>query len=216
MTCAKPPLQVLLGESNSVRVREACERLGWGRMWCFRKINLVDSERWGFDTGIFASWDRVSAMRPGEWDGDKYMRRLERAHALGSPLLAVCPDLIAAGEASLEFSLSWRPRLPSDWPIYLAVQDGMSIELVAPVADGFTGIFMGGTDRFKNTAPEWCAWAHARGMRFHYGRCSTPKRLMWCHAFGADSVDSSQPLWSWPAFEKFQRTHLHPHPDMFP
>lgn len=205
MNCRSDPL-VLVGESTSYRIVDTCRRLGWGRMWVYRNIRPVEGERWGFDNGVFKLWDRKGPMRPEQFDADGYMRRVERAYAVGRPYLAVVPDLIAAGNASIDFSMSWRSRLPREWPLYLAVQDGMDAERVENLiaCDLFAGIFLGGSTAFKATAPMWCAMAHKYGARFHYGRCSSIKTWNRARAMGADSVDSSQMLWSWKALTAFE------------
>jgi hypothetical protein len=201
---------VLVGESTSHKVIDACERLGWGRMWVYRNIRPVAGERWGLDNGVFKHWDRAGPMRPDAFDVDGYRQRVERAERVGVPWLAVVPDLIAAGVDSLDFSLSWVERMPASWPLYLALQDGMTPELVAPHAHLFAGLFLGGSTHFKRLAPMWCSFAHARGMRFHYARCSSPRRFDWCTSFGADSVDSTQMLWSTDRFDAFKARYLNP------
>lgn len=148
-------------------------------------------------------------MKESQFDSDAYMRRLDRAYAAGTPWLAVVPDLIAAGLKSLDFSMKWKHKLPSKWPLYLAIQDGMRTEDLDGI-DGFSGIFMGGSTRFKSEGPSWCNWSHANGMRFHYARCSSPSRLVWARNYGADSIDSSQPLWSWDALSAFERAYVGP------
>lgn len=192
---------VLIGECTSHRVVEICKRDGWGRMWVYRNIRPVDKERWGFDNGVFKMWDRESAFRPEQFDAYGYLMRVDRAYAAGTPYLAVVPDLPAAGDASIDFSMTWRDKLPREWPRYLAVQDGMNAERVENlIACGlFAGIFLGGSSAFKETAGMWSAMAHKYGAKFHYARCSSIRRWRHACAVNADSVDSSQPLWSWRA-----------------
>lgn len=197
---------VLVGESTSHRIVESCTTLGWGRMWVYRNIRPISGERWGFDNGVFKTWDRTGPMRREQFDVDGYLWRVDRAHKVGTPYLAVVPDLIAAGNASLDFSLEWRTRLPREWPLYLAVQDGMDSERVENylACNLFSGIFLGGSTEFKKTAPMWCAMAHKYGTRFHYGRCSSIRAWDRACAMNADSVDSSQMLWSWKALRAFE------------
>lgn len=182
---------VMLGECDNRRIVEILRERGWGRMWVHRRIKLLPGERWGFDNGAFGHWKRGE-----EFDADAYLRRLDRALGLGvDPELAVVPDLPARGLDSLAFSLDWLDRLPA-WPWYLAVQDGMTADDVRPHLGRFAGLFLGGSTRFKTTAPEWCKFAHVAGLRFHYARCSTRRRLWYAQAIGADSLDTTQPLWT--------------------
>lgn len=205
MSFRSDPL-VLVGESTSHRIVDACRRLGWGRMWVYRNIRPIDGEKWGFDNGVFKLWDRKGPMTHDQFDADGYMRRLEKAQKVGTPYLAVVPDLIAAGNASIDFSMIWRELMPKDWPLYLAVQDGMDFERVENLIARrlFSGLFLGGSSSFKTTAPMWCDMAHKHGARFHYGRCSSVKTWERARAMRADSVDSSQMLWSWHALSAFE------------
>jgi len=116
------------------------------------------------------------------------------------PDFIVCPDLVASGRASLEFSLRWRERCESlrpDRRYYLVVQDGMTVADVSAVLQpDFAGIFVGGTVPWKfRTARAWIRLAHERGLPVHVGRCGTADKAVWCHVHGVDSFDSSQPLW---------------------
>src|SRR3972149_6145277 len=144
----------LLGETRSKEIIERLQLLGWGRMFSDAHPTPYPGEPWGFDNGAFSAW-----LNQRPFPTDRFLWRLEHALDRGTPYLAAAPDMIAQGQASLEFSLGWLDRLPK-WPWYLVVQDGMNISDVEPVLDCFAGIFLGGTTRFKSTAPEWCALAH--------------------------------------------------------
>jgi hypothetical protein len=185
---------VLVGETRSKRNLEALASLGWGRMFVVRQPSPFPFERWGFDNGAFI------AGRKGEpFPESDFLRRLEIAEKTNSdPYLAVTPDIVAGGCTSLHFSTSWRigHRLPDEWPWYLAVQDGMTVADVEPHLHLYSGIFLGGTDRFKATAYRWCKLAHAHQKKFHYARASTPGKLLSAFRVGADSCDSAFPLWT--------------------
>lgn len=152
-------------------------------------------EEWGFDNGAF---DAYSHNKP--FDTDRFLRRLEVAQQCGTPLVAVTPDIVAAGTRSLEFSWEWMASklLPADWPWYLAVQDGMTRRNVEDyIRGGWAGLFLGGTNRFKQqTAWQWCELAHEFGLKFHYGRAGTLRKLDHAKRIGADSLDSTFPLWT--------------------
>jgi len=205
-------MQILIGENTSHRVTDLVLREGWGRMWVYRKISALPNERWGFDNGVFKVWDKRGPMRADQFDEPGYLSRLARARDVGRPYLAVAPDLPAAGSDSLNFSLRWRDRL-ADWPWYLAVQDGMTTDDVAPHIAGFDGVFVGGSTPFKMTLPDWVSFAHEHGRKCHYARCTSPKRLHWAKSLGCDSIDSSQPLWSWQALRAFE--HASKQQEMF-
>lgn len=190
----------LTGATQSRRLVALLQDRGWGRMWTRDRPNPYPHEPWGFDNGAFGHWRR------GEpFNETAFLRRLERAYAVGKPYLAVAPDLVAQGPRSLDFSLAWLERLPPDWPWYLAVQDGMCRKDVAAVLYRFTGIFLGGTTFFKSTAYHWQQLAAGQGERFHYGRAGTAKRLAHALEVGADSADGTGPLWEREKMDAFLR-----------
>ncbi len=185
---------VLVGDTRSRKNIESLTALGWGRMFVTRPPRPFPFEKWGFDNGAFGAW-----IRGQPFPQDDFTRRLDEAqNAPSDPYLAVCPDIVANGCQSLEFSLKWRTGAlrEVDWPWYLAVQDGMTPNDVRPHLHLFSGIFLGGSDRFKSTAYRWCMLAHTNRLKFHYARASTPGKLLSAFKVGADSCDSSFPLWT--------------------
>lgn len=161
-----------------------------------RTIAPYKYEPWAFDNGAFADFTNGR-----EFNGDAYLRRLEVADRIGVPLFAVVPDKVAGGLESLERSLQWRERLPSDWMRYLVVQDGMKISDVSAVIHLFDGLFLGGSSRFKGTAVHWSQLAHENAKPFHYGRAGTLRKIQHALRSGCDSFDSNFPLWSMDRFK---------------
>ncbi len=183
---------LMTGDTRSRRVLERLRARGWGRMFVERRPAPFAGERWGLDNGAFVCW-----RRGVRFDEVRFARYVEVAVASATPpLLAVLPDIVGAGRESLELSLAWLERLPASLPWFLAVQDGMAPADVEPHVRRLAGLFLGGTDAFKSTARAWSAFAHARGLRFHYARASTLLRLRAAFEAGADSCDSCVPLWS--------------------
>jgi hypothetical protein len=104
----------------------------------------------------------------------------------------VLPDIVAGGERSLVFSMNWRNQIPKSCPQLLAVQDGMKPEKVGPLVGPALGIFLGGTDHFKEaTMAAWGQCARERSAYFHVGRVNTKRRISLCAAAGVDSFDGS-------------------------
>lgn len=184
---------VLLGEftTGSAKASDYLRRHGWGRLWVTRgPFFEYDGEPYGIDNGAFSAWRNGTP-----WDEAKFLRRVDAAMATGlTPILSVTPDIVAGGLRSLEFSVAWREKLADQLRWYLAVQDGMRPEDVDPVADRFSGIFLGGTDAFKRTVLTWRAWTIERGLPLHWGRCGTARRLREAMNVGVDSVDSATPV----------------------
>jgi hypothetical protein len=193
---------VLLGSTRSKKLVAKIRGNGWGRLFCGRATPLP-GEPWALDNGAFSAWRSGKA-----WDEAAFLRSVDRAMDLHPPLFGVLPDIVAGGDRSLSHSLEWARRLPGRWPWYLAVQDGMTLESVGRVLPRVDGIFLGGTDAFKRTARSWCHLAHDNGKGFHFARVSTEARYRAAYEMGADSCDTSQPLWSdveWARFERWWR-----------
>lgn len=205
-------MHVITGDSRSRAVVNNLKQQGWGRMVVDRTVRLYDGEMWGFDNGAFRDWRNKI-----EFNGDGFKRRLDRAYEIGTPCLAVVPDIVGGGVDSLEFSESWLESLPAEWPWYLAVQDGMEPSVVESVVRKYAGLFLGGTDAFKATAPVWREMANRHRIPFHYARAGTPRKIIHAKSVGADSLDSAFPLWSKERWSWFVRivNHGHPQRDLF-
>jgi hypothetical protein len=192
---------ILVGETRSRANIERLRSLGWGRIFTKQPPSPYPYERWAFDNGAYSAY-----CHNREFPEQEFLWRLDAAStARTDPYFAVIPDIVAGGLSSLEFSAKWRMsgRLVDEWRWYLAVQDGMTPADVEPHLHLYDGIFLGGTDRFKATAYRWAQLAHKHHLQFHYGRASTPRKLVSAFRSGADSCDSSHPLWSAERFATF-------------
>ena len=205
-------MHVIVGDTRASTIVEFIKREGWGRMYVERSIRLYEGEKWGFDNGAYIDWKNED-----EFDGDRFLRRLDIAYAYPIPCLAVVPDIVGGGANSLEFSEGWIERLPKEWPWYLAVQDGMEGDVVEQVLGRYSGIFLGGTNAFKATAAFWCEMAHRHGISFHYARAGTTRKVIHAKSIGADSLDSAFPLWNKDRLAWFAEivNEGHPQVDLF-
>jgi hypothetical protein len=189
-------MKVFVGDPQGPIAEKRLQEHGFGRIWVAirqRWPSQYPGEPWAVDNGAFAAW------KAGEtWDHRLFRERIHQiAERCGVPEFGVVPDLPAMGENSLDWSLYWHHELRDiAWPWYLAVQDGMTIKMIEPYVALFAGIFLGGTAVFKREARYWCEFAHDRGLSFHYGRASTRWRIWDAYDIGADSLDSTQGLWS--------------------
>ena len=103
----------------------------------------------------------------------------------------VIPDIVAAGKESLQFSLSWLPKLEL-FRVLLAVQDGMDLEDIRPHLSDRVGIFVGGSTEWKlDTMCKWGELAKQVGCYLHIGRVNTCRRIRLCKKAGADSFDGT-------------------------
>jgi len=148
------------------------------------------------NNGAYIDWKHGNAF-----DENRYMKRLSRAQRIGAPDFAVIPDIVGGGLRSLSYSMAWLERLPIEWPWYLALQDGMTENDIVPVVNRVGGLFLGGTDRFKREAESWAQFAREHSKPFHFARAGTEPKIKQAMRIGADSLDSSLPLWN------FRRLH---------
>jgi hypothetical protein len=106
----------------------------------------------------------------------------------------IVPDIVAGGMRSLDFSLSWLPRLAGGPLLLLAVQDGMDVFTVAGVLHEWPnlGIFLGGSTEWKlRTMYEWGVLAAVMHRHYHIGRVNTARRIRLAAEAGADSFDGT-------------------------
>lgn len=178
-------------------------RNGWGRVFSLtvEPATPQPGEPWLCDNGVYAACARCV-----EWDDCLYQERLERADAECHPAsVLVLPDVVGDAVASNRRSLQWLFRMPAGWPLYYVLQDGMDERDLHGLDEHLSGLFLGGTDRFKLQADRWCRVAHERGLLFHYGRAGTVHKVRHAQDIGADSLDSAFPLWTQERFAKFVR-----------
>ena len=106
----------------------------------------------------------------------------------------VIPDLIAEGERSFRYSLTWLSRMEHVSTPLLAVQDGMTPETVRSflVSDPRAGIFLGGSTEWKlSQIRAWGVFAAELGRYYHVGRVNTGRRIRLCEEAGAFSFDGT-------------------------
>jgi len=181
-------MKIYIGNTGTLRHHELMKINGWGNVhlanaWSYPKKNMD----WILDNGAYHYW------RHGlKFDDDKFLNTLEKMQLVHAPDFIVCPDIVAGGNDSLEFSLDHALKIPSGYNLYLPVQDGMDFEVVDDVCQEFDGLFVGGTLPWKMiTGKQWVDIAHSNKLKCHIGKVGTFKRLLWAKYIGADSIDSS-------------------------
>lgn len=195
-------MKVYLGQTRSANWLRMLESYGFGE--CTSRGEFPPRRRPFFmDNGAFGDW---LAERP--FQAKKYEKDLAKLRASAErPDFLVVPDVVAGGTESLLFSLSWVERLEAlGHPLYLVVQDGMEPAHVLDVLPDFHGLFVGGSLPWKlRTGEAWVRFAHRAGRPCHIGRVGTEARVRWARRIGADSIDSSLPLWAEANFRRFLR-----------
>ena len=124
-----------------------------------------------------------------------FLNTLNKCYELNIVLdFITCPDIVAGGKESLDFSMEWAMgRLKTAPKLALVVQDGMIADMLDPfVRKHFTHIFVGGTPDWKwRTLPGWQSFCDAYKLKCHVGRCGTLENLKTCQSLHVDSVDST-------------------------
>lgn len=196
-------VNVFIGQTRARGWISLLESYGFGET-CVREEAPPRREPWIFDNGAFKDWQ---AGRP--FDLAKYERALDTVwlQCRSMPRFTVAPDIVAGGLESLRFSDSYVARLRSlGAPVALVVQDGMTEGDVRAALDAYEVLFVGGSHAWKlRTARAWCDFAHENGRSCHIGRMGTEKKVRAAIRWGADSIDSSLPLWSANNLRRFLR-----------
>ncbi len=197
----------ITGDCRSREFVAIMQKYGWGRMVIGQKIRPYSGEPWCFDNGAWRDYKNGRAF-----DEQAFLGRLAMAEEIGTPYMAVVPDIVMGGAGSLAFSNGWIERLDRfgtiarNWSWYLAVQNGMTVGMVEDALKKYkyAGIFIGGDDAFKrHTDRQWVELAHKYGLKCHYGRCGTKRKVRRAIGIGADSCDSAFPLWVRDRLESF-------------
>ena len=137
---------------------------------------------YALDNGRYPAWSSGK-----KWDGEAYLKLLERAGSSGqAPLWVLAPDVVADHLQTIDEWHKWRSHLGIyGWPLAFAVQDGM---VPTDVPEGAEVVFVGGTAKWK-----WQnlhVWTDAF-KRVHVGRVNGGAKLWYCHELGVESVDGT-------------------------
>jgi hypothetical protein len=169
--------------TGTTRNLNALRRDGWRLMVSAKGVVRTEGFPYALDNG---AWHCFQHQLP--FDEAAFLAAYRKL-GMGADF-CVLPDIVAGGQRSLEFSLSWFPRL-GDCPNYLAVQDGMEPNDILPIRK-IDGLFVGGTSKWKElTMPMWGSVARLMGIKLHIGRVNSARRIHLCAAAGADSFDGS-------------------------
>ena len=123
---------------------------------------------------------------------DRFRRLLERQEGRKADCLFVtCPDIVGAGQRTIELFKRRNKWIPAGWRVALVAQDGME-DLEIPW-DEMNAIFIGGGDPWKDSkaSQDIVKTAVTLGVWVHVGRVNTPRRFELFDELGADSCDGS-------------------------
>ena len=139
------------------------------------------------DNGAWKAYQQQTAF-----DDEAFSSLVER-FGCGADFVVI-PDIVAGGKESLDYSISWLPKLRAVKHLLLPIQDGMRAHDVGMVLrqNVKVGLFLGGSTEFK--LREMYAWgmvAHAWRRHYHVGRVNSQRRIRLAAEAGADSFDGT-------------------------
>jgi hypothetical protein len=176
----------MLGYASNTGTRRnlaALRDAGWRLLLTPDNPTPREGLKFGIDNGAFAK------------DGFKPEPFAALVEHLGCAAdFVILPDIVAGGEASLDLSVSWIPRLRGIRKLLLPLQDGMTAHDVGMVLrqNVQVGLFLGGSTEFKlREIYGWGMVAAAWKRYYHVGRVNTARRIRLCAEAGADSFDGT-------------------------
>jgi hypothetical protein len=165
---------------------DALRAASWRILVSAKGAHRTEGFQYGIDNG---AWTAHQNGKP--FDDEAFVRVVKYLGADAD--FVVAPDVVCGGEGSLAMSLHWLPWLRGRTRrILIPVQDGMTDDDLAPFLSPEVGIFIGGSDDWKEySAGRWARLAHEHGAVCHMGRVNTKRRIQICAIGGVDSFDGS-------------------------
>lgn len=182
-----PAMAAYASRTGTRRNLDAMRAAGWRLLVSAAGVLRTEGfSRYALDNG---AWSAFQQGRP--FCEVAFCRAVDR---LGEGAdWVVLPDIVAGGQASLDFSLRWLERLKG-FPrtLLIAVQDGMHPDEVRDYLNPSVGIFLGGSTEWKlQTMEAWGILARRRNCYFHVGRVNSARRIAMCAAANASSFDGT-------------------------
>lgn len=173
--------------TGTLRNLDALRTAGWRILLTPANPKPRQGLKYGVDNG---AWSTYQSGAP--FDAAAFNALVESAG--GAADFVIIPDIVAGGLQSLDFSVSWIPRLRGLRQLLLPVQDGMDACAVGKVlrAHRHIGVFLGGSTEWK--LREMYAWGHFAASLdrwYHVGRVNTARRIRLCAEAGATSFDGT-------------------------
>jgi len=146
---------------------------------------------YALDNGAFACWDpKTNTFNAEKWAvTERAWQRLIVWSQIAAikPRWAIVPDVPGNATATFERWAQYAPTV-REVPLALAVQDGMTVEVVRALSPSPAVIAVGGTTEWKWETVE--KWAKAF-PRVHLLRCNAPARLYDLEEMGVESCDGT-------------------------
>ena len=148
---------------------------------------------YALDNGAFSCWDRkTNFFDQVEWEQmyPKWQHLVYRAATASQrPLWAIVPDTPGNAVETIEkYKAYVQQVIDAEIPPALAVQDGMTPDMVKSLYPSPVVIAIGGTDQFKwSTVELW----KKEFKRVHLLRCNMPEKLQYLEDLGIESCDGT-------------------------
>jgi hypothetical protein len=186
-TIHERPEMMAYASRTGTRVNlDALRRAEWRLLVSATGVWRNEGFPYALDNGAWTAHNQKTA-----WDERKF---LDLVLKMGEGAdFVVMPDIVLGGLDSLTLSLRWLERL---WwlsvPRLIPVQDGMTADHLRHWLNREVGIFIGGSDLWKErTARGWASLAAECGATCHMGRVNTQRRLRIAARVGCTSFDGS-------------------------
>lgn len=165
---------------------DALRAAGWRLMLSPEGVLRTEGFPYCLDNG---AWTAFVQERP--WDSRAFIGALKRFGADAD--FVVAPDIVLGGDDSLKRTRTWLPHvLRYTRRALIAVQNGMTPDVVRPMLGERVGVFVGGDTPWKErTMFTWAQLARECGAYCHVGRVNTARRVKLCQMAGVDSFDGS-------------------------
>lgn len=187
--CFRGPMAAYASRTGTASTLRDLRAAGWRLLVSAKGVRRTEGFlQYGLDNGAWTAFQSGASF-----DERAFLGAVEE---LGENAdFVVVPDIVRGGHESLRFSLRWLERL---WWLrgvkLIAVQDGVSARDIRQLVGPEVGIFIGGTDTWKErSAMMWGDLAAGSGCHLHMGRVNTVRRMRiasdaGCHSFDGTSV----------------------------
>ena len=186
MPLPRGPMQSYASRTGTRRNLAALRDAGWRLIVSATGALRHEGMPYALDNG---AWTAFQQQR--QFDERLFWRAVEQMGENADWI--VLPDIVAGGQASLDYSIAWMNRLRGlPTKQLIAVQDGVTLDDVRDFLNPMVGIFVGGTTEWKeSTVHEWGLLARRTCCYLHVGRVNSARRIRLCAAAGADSIDGT-------------------------
>lgn len=192
-----PELVAYTARTGTKTTLAELRRLGWRLMISARGRLNAHGLPYACDNGAWTAKKEFDAGKRATAEPDLVAFQIMVDRMGPGADFIVAPDIVCGGPRSWAMSRAWLRRLRRNpklrhVPILIAVQDGMEPDLVERFLGERVGIFIGGSDAWKEaTAAQWADLCRRRGALCHMGRVNTARRLRIAEEAGVTSFDGA-------------------------